>query len=92
MGESSLPYGTDNADCGSTGSKVFKREVIEGINIKSRDFTVEAELTAKIFKKKCKVYELPISYYGRDYSEGKKIRWYHALSAIWALLKYKFMD
>lgn len=84
-------YNTTLTDM-ETGYKVFKREVIEGINIKSRDFTVEAELTAKIFKKKCKVYELPISYYGRDYSEGKKIRWYHALSAIWALLKYKFMD
>ena len=79
-------YNTTLTDM-ETGYKVFKREVIEGINIKSRDFTVEAELTAKIFKKKCKVYELPISYYGSDYSEGKKIRWYHALSAIWALLK-----
>ena len=68
-------YNTTLTDM-ETGYKVFKREVIEGINIKSRDFTVEAELTAKIFKKKFVVYELPISYYGRDYSEGKKIRWY----------------
>jgi len=84
-------YNTTLTDM-ETGYKVFKREVIKDINIKSGDFTVEAELTAKIFKKKCRVYELPISYYGRDYSEGKKIRWYHAVSAIWALIKYKFVD
>lgn len=76
-----------------TGYKVFKREVIKGLNIRSRDFTVEAEITAKIFKNKVyKVYEVPISYYGRSYSEGKKIRWYHGISAIWALVKYKFID
>jgi len=75
-----------------TGYKVFKREVLQGIEIKSMDFTVEAELTAKIFKKRCRVYEIPISYYGRDYLEGKKIRWYHAISAIVALIKYKFCD
>ena len=75
-----------------TGYKVFKKEVIKDIDIKSKGFTVEPELTAKIFKKKLRVYELPISYYGRDYSEGKKIKWYHAFSAIWALIKYKFVD
>lgn len=75
-----------------TGYKVFKKEVINNLNIKSRDFTVEAELTAKIFKRKYKVYEVPISYYGRSYAEGKKIRWYHGISAIWALIKYKFID
>jgi len=75
-----------------TGYKVFKREVINNLDIKSRDFTVEAEITAKVFKKKLKVYEVPISYHGRSYSEGKKIRWYHGISAIWALFKYKFWD
>jgi len=84
-------YNTTLTDM-ETGYKVFKREVVKGINIKSKDFTVEPELTAKIFKKKLRVYELPISYYGRDYSEGKKIKWYHAFSAIWALIKYKFTD
>ncbi len=84
-------YNTTLSDM-ETGYKVFKREVISSIDIKSRDFTVEAEITAKIFKKKYRVYEIPIAYYGRDYSEGKKIRWYHGLSAIIALIKYKFVD
>jgi len=75
-----------------TGYKVFKKEVVDNLSLKSKDFTVEAEITAKIFKKKYKVYEVPISYYGRSYSEGKKIRWYHGLSAIWALVKYKFIE
>lgn len=76
----------------TTGYKVFKKEVIKSLNIKSRGFTVEAELTAKIFKKNYRVYELPISYYGRTNAEGKKIRWYHAISMVWALIKYKFVD
>ena len=84
-------YNTTLTDM-ETGYKVFKREVLRGIDIKSRDFTVEAELTAKIFKKRSRVYEIPISYYGRDYLAGKKIRWYHAISAIAALIKYKFWD
>jgi len=84
-------YNTTLSDM-ETGYKVFKKDVIRKIDIKSNDFTVEAEITAKIFKQKCRVYEIPISYYGRDYSEGKKIRWYHGLSAIVALIKYKFVD
>ena len=84
-------YNTTLSDI-ETGYKVFKLEVIKDMNIKSRDFTVEAEITAKIFKKKYKVYELPISYYGRSYSEGKKIRWYHGITALLALIKYKFID
>jgi len=84
-------YNTTLTDM-ETGYKVFRREVLKDIEIKSRDFTFEPEITAKIFKKKCRVYEIPISYYGRDYSEGKKIRWWHGISAIWALIKYKFVD
>lgn len=84
-------YNTTLTDM-ETGYKVFKKEVIDKINIKSRDFTVEAEITAKVFKNKRIVYEIPISYYGRSYAEGKKIRWYHGIKAIWALLKYKFVD
>lgn len=75
-----------------TGYKVFKREVIKNIDIKSKDFAVEPEITAKIFKKRYRVYEIPISYYGRDYCEGKKIRWWHGIGAIWALIKYRFID
>jgi glycosyltransferase involved in cell wall biosynthesis len=84
-------YNTTISDM-ETGYKVFKKEVVKKLEIKSKDFTVEAEISAKIFKNKYKVYEVPISYYGRSYSEGKKIRWYHGLTAIWALIKYKFMD
>lgn len=73
--------------------KMFKRDVITGIKIKSNDFSVEPELTAKILKnKKLRIYEIPISYYGRSYEEGKKITWKHGFGALWALLKYRFMD
>jgi glycosyltransferase involved in cell wall biosynthesis len=84
-------YNTTLTDM-ETGYKVFRKEVVKDMNIVSKGFSVEPELTAKIFKKRLRVYELPISYYGRNYSDGKKIKWYHALSAIWVLIKYKFID
>ena len=73
--------------------KMFRRSVIDNIKIKSNDFSVEPELTAKILKNKgLRIYEIPISYYGRSYAEGKKISWKHGFGAIWALLKYRFTD
>ncbi|MFQ6110965.1 MAG: glycosyltransferase family 2 protein [Nitrospinota bacterium] len=72
--------------------KMFRADVLKDIEIRSNDFTVEPELTAKVLKKKCRVYEMPISYYGRSYSEGKKISWKHGLGALWALFKYRFTD
>jgi len=73
--------------------KMFRKAVIDNIKIKSNDFSVEPELTAKILKnKRLRVYEIPISYYGRNYAEGKKITWKHGFSAIWTLLKYRFVD
>ena len=73
--------------------KMFKRVVIENIRIRSNGFSVEPELTAKILKNKnLKVYETPISYYGRTYAEGKKISWRHGLSALTTLVKYRFVD
>jgi glycosyltransferase involved in cell wall biosynthesis len=73
--------------------KMFTRDVLKGMNIRSNDFSVEPEVTAKILKKKnLRVYELPISYYGRSYSEGKKITWRHGFGALWTLLKYRFVD
>jgi len=67
--------------------------VIDGIEIHSDGFSVEPELTAKILKNKSyRVYEMPISYYGRSYSEGKKITWRHGLGALYALIKYRFVD
>lgn len=73
--------------------KMFKRTVIAGLTIRSDDFSVEPELTAKILKNKTlRVYEMPISYYGRSYTEGKKISWTHGLGALWTLIKYRFTD
>lgn len=73
--------------------KMFRAEVVSNIRIKSNDFSVEPELTAKILKnKKLRIYELPISYYGRSYEEGKKISWKHGFGALWALLKFRFTD
>jgi len=76
-----------------TGYKAFRNEVVKGLNLRSERFTVEPEITAKIFKKKkWRVYEIPISYYGRDYSEGKKITWRDGFAALWTLLRYRFLD
>lgn len=87
-----LLYNTTLSDM-ETCYKMFKREVISGISIKSNDFSVEPELTAKILKNKSlRIYEIPISYYGRNYAEGKKINWTHGFGALWALVKYRFMD
>jgi len=76
-----------------TGYKVFKREVIQGMRLKSNRFCIEPEITAKVFKnKRLRVYEVPISYYGRTYEEGKKITWRQGLSAIVALIWYRMCD
>lgn len=73
--------------------KVFRAEVIKGLNLRSNRFDIEPEITAKIFKnRKLRVYEMPITYDGRDYDEGKKIHWYDALPALWTLIKYRFVD
>lgn len=84
-------YNTTLTDM-ETCYKVFRSEALKGITIRSNDFSIEPEITAKILKKRLRVYEMPISYYGRSYEEGKKIRWHHALSALWALIKYRFVD
>ena len=75
-----------------TGYKVFKREVLDGITIHSNSFNFEPEFTAKILKKKVRIYEVPISFNPRDYSDGKKIKLHDAFEAIWALLKYRFVN
>lgn len=72
--------------------KAFKTEVIKGLNLKSRGFNIEPEITAKVFKKKYKVFEVPISYDGRGYEEGKKITWKDGFGAIYTLFKYRFKD
>jgi len=72
---------------------MFRWEVIQQITIKSNDFAVEPELTAKIFKnKRLRVYELPISYYGRTYEEGRRFPGGTGWRAMIALIKYRFMN
>ncbi len=72
--------------------KVFKKEVLDSIQLKCNRFGFEPEFTAKIAKLPIRIYEVPISYSGRDYSEGKKIGWKDGVAAIWFILKYRFMD
>jgi len=72
--------------------KVFRADVIKNIQIRSNRFDFEPEITAKVLKRKYRVYEMPISYYGRDVADGKKITWRDGFAAVWALVKYRFMD
>jgi len=72
--------------------KVFRSNLLKELNLKSNDFTIEAEITAKLLKKKLRIFEMPISYYGRTYAEGKKISWRHGFGALFALVKYRLMD
>src|SRR5678816_4076963 len=70
--------------------KVMRREVLNGLNLESNGFGIEPEITAKIFKRGYRVYEVPISYDGRTYEEGKKISWRDGVVALWVLLKHRF--
>lgn len=75
-----------------TGYKVFKRRVVQDLRLRANRFDFEPEFTAKILKRKVKVFEVPISFNPRDYSEGKKIGLRDAFIAVWTLLKYRFID
>jgi glycosyltransferase involved in cell wall biosynthesis len=68
--------------------KVFRREIIQSIDIEEDRFGFEPEITAKVAKLKCRVYEVGISYYGRTYEEGKKIGWRDGMRALWCIAKY----
>jgi len=68
--------------------KVFKRELIQSIEIEENKFGFEPEITAKLAKRDCRIYEVGISYYGRTYEEGKKINWKDGVRAIYCILKY----
>jgi glycosyltransferase involved in cell wall biosynthesis len=72
--------------------KVFRREVIEGIRLRSNRFGFEPEVTAKIAKSKWRVYEVPISYSGRSYEEGKKITWRDGFVALYSIVRYRLFD
>jgi glycosyltransferase involved in cell wall biosynthesis len=75
-----------------TGYKVFRREVIEGMTIRANSFNFEPEFTAKILKRKYRIFEVPITFNPRDYSQGKKIKLHDAFEAVWTLLKFRFVD
>jgi len=75
-----------------TGYKVFRSHIMDGITIHARSFNFEPEFTAKILKRKVRIYEVPITFNPRDYSEGKKIKLKDAFEAVWTLVKYRFVD
>ena len=75
-----------------TGYKLFRREIIMSIPFHSNRFNFEPEITAKLLKRKVRIFEVPITFNPRDYSEGKKIGLADAFQALWALLKYRFVD
>ena len=72
--------------------KVMRAEVLRSFTLRSNGFGIEPELTAKIFKRGYRVYEMPITYEGRGYAEGKKITWRDGLVALWVLVKYRFTE
>ena len=75
-----------------TGYKAFLAPVIKGIRIRSNRFDFEPEITAKVFKRGYRIYEVPIYYAGRDYAEGKKITWRDGFAAVWALIRFRFIN
>jgi len=86
-----LLYNTNISDM-ETGYKVFRKNVLDDIRIHARRFDFEPEVTAKVLKKKFQIYEVPISYFGRSFSEGKKLTWKDGIVAFYTLLKYRFIN
>lgn len=84
-------YNTTISDM-ETCYKLIKKSVLDKITIRSNRFGVEPELTAKILKQRIRIFEMPISYYGREYDEGKKIGWKDGFAAIWNLIKFRFVN
>lgn len=75
-----------------TGYKLFRREVVQDMPLHAHGFEFEPEFTAKILKRRARLYEVPITFNPRDYSEGKKIKMKDAFIAMWTLIKYRFVD
>ena len=84
-------YNTTLSDM-ETGYKAFRADVLRSLDLRENDFAIEPEITAKVCKRKLRVYELPISYYGRSYSEGKKITWRDGFKAVFVLMRVRFTD
>lgn len=72
--------------------KVFRREILQGITLKENRFGFEVEITAKIARKRCRIYEVPVSYHGRTYEEGKKINWKDGVRALWCIIRYRLAN
>jgi glycosyltransferase involved in cell wall biosynthesis len=87
----SVLYGTILTDM-ETCYKVFKGDILRGLTLRSNRFEFEPEVTAKLLKKNYKIFEMPISYRGRSFSEGKKITWRDGITALVTLIRYRFSD
>jgi glycosyltransferase involved in cell wall biosynthesis len=72
-----------------TGYKAFRTDVLRSLDLREDDFAIEPEITAQISKRRLRIYELPIAYYGRTYEEGKKITWRDGLKALWVLVRIR---
>jgi glycosyltransferase involved in cell wall biosynthesis len=72
--------------------KLFERDVLDGIHLRANRFDFEPEFTAKVLRRGIRIYEVPISYAGREPNEGKKITWRDGFTALWTLVKYRFVD
>jgi len=72
--------------------KVFRAEVLRDLRIRENRFGFEVEITAKVARRRCRIYEVPVGYYGRTYEEGKKITWRDGVRALWCIVKYRFVD
>jgi glycosyltransferase involved in cell wall biosynthesis len=84
-------YNTTLSDM-ETCYKLFDRKLLDGITIRANRFEFEPEVTAKILRQGIRIYEVPISYTGREFDEGKKITWRDGFVALWTLVKYRFVD
>jgi glycosyltransferase involved in cell wall biosynthesis len=72
-----------------TGYKAFRSDVLRSLDLRQNDFSIEPEITAKVCMRRLRIYQLPISYYGRTYEEGKKITWRDGFKAVWVLLRIR---
>ena len=74
-----------------TGFKVFRKSVLKGVDIKAKKFDFEPEITIKVLKQGYQIYEVPISYFGRKFEDGKKLTWRDGIGALWTIIKYRFI-
>ena len=74
------------------GYKVFRADVLKSIELKSKRFGFEPEITMKLAKRRCRFYEVPISYHGRTYEEGKKITWRDGVAALYYIFRFRLAD